>query len=243
MKAQCKLTLFLLGFGAGLMSSPAAVLVDGASPMAPIPDASPSGLTSAIDLTTPAAESLVQKVRVTLTLSGSEGFNGDLYAYLAHVPSGKMAVLLNRPGRDSDNPVGAMGSGFDEVTLDDAAPAGDVHLYEATVGTLTSAPLSGVWAPDGRNVDPAVVTSSMVRDPAPFGTAFGGLDANGRWVLFVADLSEGGTLNLQSWSLEVTAIPELSTAGWWAGALAGMGGFVRWRRRHRSAARGNLASQ
>ena len=55
-----------------------------------------------------------------------------------------------------------------------------------------------------------------------------GLDPNGSWTLFFADLSAGDQTTLTSWSLEITAVPEPVPAalGLFGGLLA-LGGLVR----------------
>lgn len=156
-------------------------------------------------------------VNVSLQLSGrgSGAWNGDIYAYLAH-DSG-FSVLLNRAGRRTGGGLSEYGygdNGFD-IVLDDEAPQGDVHLYRLTLSGDHDRPvvrgiLNGTWAPDGREVDP---DDSLIETPrtAPLGV-FDGLKPDGFWYLFVADLSSGGTIQLTSWSLELTlAVPESPT--------------------------------
>ena len=38
--------------------------------------------------------------------------------------------------------------------------------------------------------------------------ALNGLNPNGSWVLFLADLSGGGQSTITSWDLDITAVPE-----------------------------------
>jgi subtilisin-like proprotein convertase family protein len=138
---------------------------------------------------------------VTVSLHITGGLNGDLYAYLAH-DSG-FAVLLNRVGRTDGNAFGYNDAGFN-ITLHDSAP-GDIHLYGGNDGNL----LTGIWQPDGRNVDPATVTDASPRTAML--SEFQGLDPAGTWVLFVADMSAGGVSVVNSWGLEVAAVPEPGT--------------------------------
>ncbi len=70
-----------------------------------------------------------------------------------------------------------------------------------------------MWQPDGRAVDPAVVLDSPPRSACL--SSFDGLDRNGTWNLFVADLAAGDVAQLDSRSLTITAsdaIPEPSRA-------------------------------
>jgi hypothetical protein len=61
-------------------------------------------------------------VTVTLTLSG--GYNGDLYAYLTHGDG--FVVLLNRVGLTAGQPYGYADAGFTSLTLSDAG-SGNIH--------------------------------------------------------------------------------------------------------------------
>jgi hypothetical protein len=64
------------------------------------------------------------------------------------------------------------------------------------VGALTNS-----WAPDGRNVDPALVLDTDSRTDLL--SSFNELDPNGSWSLFIADLEPGDTSTLVSWGLEL----------------------------------------
>ena len=170
----------------------------------------------------------ISEVRVGLTISGTPGsgdaFNGDLYAYLTH--SSGFAVLLNRPGRTAGNSDGYADSGF-AVTFADATPSADIHNYRL-FAPITSGPLTGTWNSDGRAVSPLLALDTTPR--GAFLTSFNGVNPNGEWTLFVADLSPAGTARVESWRLEVTgeATPEPSAA---LLALAGTATLLAHRRR------------
>jgi len=201
-----------------------------------IPDNSLVGVTSEqmiTGLTAPLAS-----VSVSLKISPRDGepmFNGDIYATLTH-ESG-YAVLLNRVGRRDGFSSGYGDSGFD-ITLSDGAAA-DVHDYRLTLNgshtvplSLTDdpAPLTGLWQPDGREATPFTVVGSSTRT-ALLGS-FQGMDPNGLWTLYVADVSGGGLAELTEWGLALTVIPEPGETV----ALVGvaLGAFAVWhRRRHR----------
>jgi hypothetical protein len=127
-----------------------------------------------------------------------------------------MAVLLNRIGRTSSTPFGNSGSSIN-LTLDDSASAGDIHL--AASGALTV----NHWS-DGRNVNPLTVLNTDTRTlglDQVFAES-NGRTINGTWTLFLADMSGGSTMTLNGWSLDITAVPEPAT---WAliifGTVAG----------------------
>lgn len=179
---------------------------------AAIPDNDDVGFADSRLVTAPEITA-IQSVTVGLSFSG--GWNGDLYAYLVH-DSG-FTVLLNRPGRDTGSPDGSAASGM-TVVLDDLAAA-DIH----TAIPMGGGPVAGTYQPDGRTTDPLAVSAGDPR-PATF-ASFTGLDANGTWTLFVADQSAGNTATLDSWTLAITGVPEPSAA-----LLAATASLLLWRR-------------
>lgn len=140
-------------------------------------------------------------IRVNLNISG--GYNGDLYAYLSY--GGVLVPLLNRIGVSSGNPFGSDGAGM-SVTLSDS---GSLNIHAAGDGVL-----SGTYRADGQNIDPLSSASSFSATGGSImfdavGTGFGNMNPNGTWTLFFADMSAGGgTSTLNSWSLNITTVPE-----------------------------------
>jgi len=195
-----------------------------------VPDGSLSGLAN--QQTISGAVGVITDVNVTLSLSGT-GFgavNGDIYAYLSH--GGETAILVNRAGRSAGNAMGYDDNGFSSVTFDDSAANGDVHNYRfelfgdhsaAIPGTPGA--LTGAWQPDGRYVAPTSVQDSSARTQ-PL-SVFNGLNPNGAWTLFVADVASGGTVRLDSWSVQV-AVPEPHETALASGVI--LGAFALWRR-------------
>jgi len=186
---------------------------------ATIPDGDLSGYQSSGVLS--GLSGLVTDVNVTLNIAG--GFNGDYYAYLSH--SGVISILLNRTGRSSSSGVGYGDAGFgpdpsaNQFTFDDQAPH-DVHLYRSFAFSLNGGQLTGQWQPDSRLIDPlsAGPTFDSAARSNPL-ALFNGIDPNGTWTLFVADMSSGGEGTLVNWGLNVTtAVPEpgAGTLATWA---------------------------
>jgi hypothetical protein len=164
----------------------------------------------------------IQITDVSVTLNISGGYNGDLYAYLSF--GNVLLPLLNRVGVASGNAFGYPDSGMNVTLSDDGA--GNIHLYGGG-----GAP-SGTWQPDGRNISPLGAPSSF--DPA--GNVrfadYQNLNPNGVWTLFIADVSGGGGQSvLNSWELDITAVPE--PVNWALGCFAGLalaGGLCRMER-------------
>ncbi|HOX56487.1 MAG TPA: PEP-CTERM sorting domain-containing protein [Candidatus Paceibacterota bacterium] len=213
-----KLVAFTFALGLGFnVQADYAFYFDAGS--AAIPDNDPNGHLDS--RTVGGMPGVISDVNVTLDISN--GYNGDLYAWLSH-GSGS-AILLNRVGVSSANAVGYADPGFGmdaqqiQFTLDDQA-AQDVHFYQAGFYTLnTSGQLIGAWQPDGRILDPespAGLFDTALRSN-PLGM-FNGLDPNGEWILYLADVSSGHISTLTEWGLEITVVPEQSTF-----ALAGLG--------------------
>jgi subtilisin-like proprotein convertase family protein len=164
-----------------------------------IPDGNMSGLASAQTISTPITN--VTDLKVTLKITGT--WNGDLYCFLTH--SSGHSVLLNRVGRRSASELGYNDPGLD-ATFDDAATNGDSHIYrvqfDSTQNIPIPNPLTGVWAADARLAQSASVVDTDAR--SAFLSSFNGVDPNGEWVLFVADVEAGDVHILDNWGLEIT---------------------------------------
>jgi subtilisin-like proprotein convertase family protein len=196
---------------------------------AAIPDGDSSGLVNAQSIV--ASPNLtIADLTVTLSISGTGlgGFNGDLFVTLQHDDG--FSILLNRAGARGGTAFGYGDSGLN-VTFDDAA-IGDVHNYRQVLNDDHATPitgnLTGTWSPDARSADPGVVLDTSTRNA--FLNSFDGVPVGGTWSLFVTDLSTGGTQQLDSWGLQIVAVPEPAFT---AGAVAlGLLGFAFYRRCH-----------
>ena len=180
-----------------------------------IPDNDEVGLSDTHTVAIPQINQ-IENVAVTVLVTG--GWNGDLYAYLVH-DSG-FAVLLNRPGRSLANPDGSATQSM-AVRFEDSATL-DIHTGLPMSGGL----FSGAYQPDGRTTDPLLVLDTDPRTAML--ASFTGLDPSGSWTLFVADQSAGFQSTLQSWSLEITGVPESGSAV--IGMVSGIGLLIRRRR-------------
>ncbi len=147
-----------------------------------IPMGNPVGVSISETVSGIPSGSMVAGLTVDLTISG--GYNGNLYAYLV-APNGTVVTLLDRPGVMGGNPVGFGGSGLN-VTLSDTA-AGSIQTTAETPG----AAFSGTYQAAG--------TLANINGSA----------ADGTWTLFFADeVAGGGQPTLDGFSLGITAVPE-----------------------------------
>jgi hypothetical protein len=181
-----------------------------------IPDDNPNGITSAISVS--GLGNVLSDVTVTINVSS--GFNGDLVCYLNYGSSS--VTLLNRIGSTSGNPFGSATAGFTSFTFSDSGSSG-LHSITGTAGS----PLSGTYQPDSGG--------------AALDTTFTG-NPNGTWTIFFADMASGGgsgPSTLDSWSLDITAVPEPVNAA--LGVFAGLGlvvvmGRLLWRKHRQPSA-------
>jgi subtilisin-like proprotein convertase family protein len=172
---------------------------------APVPDNNAVGLSSTQSITSTIG--YMTEVKVQIALSG--GWSGDLYAYLTH--GSGFSVLLNRPGRSLLKIDGSGANPLAILFADGAAL--DIHNAIPDSGAV-----SGTYQPDAREMDPTNCLDTSPR--TAFLSSFNGLDANGDWTLYVADLATGDTMTLESWTLTLQGVPE---PGSMALALLGIG--------------------
>jgi subtilisin-like proprotein convertase family protein len=144
---------------------------------------------------------------VTVTLNVTGGYAGDLYAYLTH--DGYTAVLLDRIGTSELNPYGNTSPGMNVTFSMDGAM--DIHSVPSGTTQIT-----GTYLPDRGDL-----------------SVFFNHGSTGDWRLFIADQDGGGVATLNSWSLDVTEVPEpVNVAlGIFAAGFVALHGFRFWRRK------------
>jgi hypothetical protein len=179
-----------------------------------IPANDPCGIISSVSIPGPTGP--ITQVEVTMDLFG--GPASGLYAYLYH--DGQMAVLLNRVGVCASNPYGydsEYDQGFisligEPFTFADNA-ASDIHYYQAIPGSQFFFWVVGTWQPDGRNISPLSPAAAFNNAPrSNMLSVFDGTEAGGTWTLFIANVWPLGQDTLYDWSVEITTVPEPSTA-------------------------------
>lgn len=82
-----------------------------------------------------------------------------------------------------------------------AAATADIHTAIPNAG-----PVTGAYQPDGRERFPTQTVDTSPR--TVFLGSFAGGPASGDWTLFVADRSLGNTTVVESWTLNITGVPE-----------------------------------
>lgn len=197
-----------------------------------IPDNDPNGVQNSQTVT--GLSGSIADIQLTLDITGtgvSGAFNGDYYAELVNNQGG-FAVLLNRAGMSSANPFGYGDDGFD-LTFSDSA-ANDIHFYRDDSASFNpGGQLTGTWQPDGENIsplsDPSAFDNALSQQTAML-SSFDGESPNDTWTLFLADLSEGGTGQITSWSLTIATVPEPSETNLLATGLAASLWFLRRRK-------------
>ena len=98
--------------------------------------------------------------------------------------------MLNRVGTPGNGGFGYGNPGF-AITLS-ASGNSDLHNYQDHSPTYNgSGQLIGTWQPDGAGF-----------------ISFTTLDPNGTWTLFLADISSGSQSRIDTWGLEIEAVPE-----------------------------------
>jgi hypothetical protein len=158
-----------------------------ANPGAAIPDYPGTGLAFALNFDD-SDYNQITAISVTLTISG--GWNGDLYAYLSH--GSGFGVLLNRVGASAFGEDGFSTAGFNNITLTTSGT--DIH-------TVANPTMGGSYEADGR-IDYTVNTRDNLL------SVFLGGDPNGAWTLYFGDEASGNISTLASWEVEITAVPE-----------------------------------
>ena len=180
-----------------------------------IPDGSSSGVASAINVSSFGNQIVPGSLSVTLNINGS--YSGDLYAYLTH--GSGFAVLLNRVGVSSASSLGYGDFGLN-VKFSDSAANGNVHNYQQVTTPAAGSQLTGTWSPDGRNVSPYAVNGTEASTATL--SSFSGIDPNGDWTLFVADVNGGDLHTLVSWGVDMAVVPEATGFGLSAGMVLAM---------------------
>src|SRR5260370_23350681 len=133
----------------------------------------------------------------------------DMYFYPFNATASPVMQTRSGPGPASSLGYGDAGC---DVSFDDAA--NDIHTYRLQVTGNQFTPITGVltnvWAPDARTNSPYSVLDTDSRTSLL--SSFNGLNPNGEWILFVADVESGDIFTLDNWGLEITGYTPPSIA-------------------------------
>jgi subtilisin-like proprotein convertase family protein len=158
-----------------------------------IPDGNLSGWNSTLAVS--GLSGSVGEVRVNLNISG--GYNGDLYAYLSF--NGTLVPLLTRVGTGGGDDFGFDTSGMTVMLAD----SGLINIHD-----IANPDVNGTYQPDGQVLDPGTLLPGGISSTPTF-ASFNGMNPNGNWTIFFADLSGGDQSTITGWSLDIiTAVPE-----------------------------------
>ena len=183
-----------------------------------IPVNNPVGLTLQTNLSVQGG--LIQSLTVTVNVTN--GFNGDLYAYLDG-PNGGNAVLLNRVGVSNNaTQFGYSDAGLN-VTFSDTA-ANSIQYYQTVGYSINSGgQLTGSWQPEGVTIPPNSDPSDFFGAPqSALLDSFDNTNPNGTWTLFLADLASGSPSSVVSWGVDIITVPEPTTLALMGFGLAGV---------------------
>jgi subtilisin-like proprotein convertase family protein len=185
-----------------------------------IPDGSAVGSSATVSVS--GLQNYITDISVTLNISG--GYNGDLYAYLSY--GGVLVPLLNRVGVGTGDAFGYSTAGMTITLAGNPGDHTDIHWVSSPSSSTT-------YAPDGRVIDPQGAPSTFDAAGTIGLSSFSGLNPNGTWTLFFADLSAGEQSTVSGWSLNIgsSAVPEPANVALGIfGGLFALVGLVRSRR-------------
>jgi hypothetical protein len=168
-----------------------------------IPIGNTAGWSDSETVTSSEVSGTISSITVNLDITG--GYNGNLYGYLEY--DGVLVTLLNRVGVSSSSAFGYSDSGFN-ITFSSTA-ANNIHSYQNYSPIYGSGQLTGTWAPDGNTISPISPAADFNANPGGTGlTSFNGLNPDGTWTLFLADVvSGGGQAQVASYGVDITTVP------------------------------------
>lgn len=141
----------------------------------------------------------ISSVSVDLELDAAPGESmwlGDLFVSLTHGVTSedeRVAILLNRPGREPGN---VFGSGLGSLSA--------TFADDASTNAFFAASSTGAYRPDGRaDIDPFGAAVAFAPGAQTLSALAGTWLPSDRWSLLVADASGGDAARLAGWTLRV----------------------------------------
>ncbi|MFA9196924.1 MAG: leucine-rich repeat protein [Aliarcobacter sp.] len=173
-----------------------------------IPDYNGAGISQTMTIAGLTAGTNYQ-VNLGINLSAlDEGVLGDLKMYLRHtLVSGGVTmvdqtrILLDRVGVVAGD-LGSLATGLNVIMSDSGAS----NIQSSDTPAHSGTPLTGTWQPASLLGGTSFGLSTM-------GTkSDGSFNWNGDWALVVADLANGGTMRLDSWSMQFSDLSASDTS-------------------------------
>lgn len=180
-----------------------------------IPDNNPAGASSTINAVNLANPTIFSFDSVGITVSTTHTWVGDLTVTLT-APNGTDVQLFRRPGTSGVGNSGDWLAGAYTFVLSGGAAFPNVgNTVPGTAYNITNNSGSTQIIPPP--------------DPDTY-TAFNGSNLNGLWTLNISDNALGDTGAISGWSMNITSVPEPTTAALLLIAAGGLG-VAAWRRR------------
>lgn len=192
--------------------------VYGPGPAGVIPDNSPAGVSSVINIS--GLHPSFQISDLNLTIHGlTHTWAGDLAATLSNGTT--TVTFVSRVGRTSTTTGFGDSSDFGGDYTFDSDSANNINAAAAAAGAAVAIPPGTYWTSDSLTASVATPAGSV--NNLAF-NAYDGQNANGTWTLNVVDGAGGDTGGFTGWSLEI--VPEPTSL-----ALLALGGLAMFRRR------------
>jgi subtilisin-like proprotein convertase family protein len=182
-----------------------------------IPDNTPAGGSSTISAINILNPTIFTFDSVTIVVSTAHTWIGDLTVTLTS-PTGITVQLFRRPGASGVGSSGDWTAGTYVFVL-----SGGLSMPTTNVATNVTPGTYNITSNPGST---QIIPPS---DPDTY-SAFTGLNLNGTWTLNISDNAAGDTGAISGWSMNITSIPEPTTAALLLLAAGGLGAAA-WRKR------------
>ena len=133
----------------------------------------------------------------------NHNYAGDLRASITHTPTGKSAILFDRPGS------GSLGTSSDFTTGDFTFEFGALQIIEDVAPLSNLAP--GIYAPASQTPSNEVGSGAGpgTNDALVDFLSFAGIDPNGEWLLEISDNKFTDTGSFAGFSITLNYVPVL----------------------------------
>jgi hypothetical protein len=190
-------------------------LYSGGGPIV-IPDNLPAGGSSTLSAVNLLNPTIFTFDSVTIVVSTTHTWIGDLTVTLTS-PGGTSVQLFRRPGTAGVGNSGDWLAGTYTFVL-----SGGIAMPNTNTNTIPGSSYNITSNPGSTQIIPAPNPNTY--------TAFTGQNLNGTWTLNISDNAGGDTGAISGWSMNISSIPEPTTAALLLLAVGGLGAAA-WRKR------------